>query len=129
MIKARLILENGNEFNGSYFTAAKEVFGEIVFNTALAGYQEVLTDPSYSGQLVIMTYPLIGNYGINDQDVESKKIFLEALIVKEYIDFYSNWRATKSLKSYLEENNVVGVQGLDTRAILELFANPAHKGP
>lgn len=121
MQKARLILENGTEFSGEFFTEPKEVIGEIVFNTALAGYQEVLTDPSYSGQLVIMTYPMIGNYGINSEDMESKKVFLEALIVKEYVDFYSNWRADKSLKQYLNEQNVVGIQGLDTRALTRLI--------
>ncbi len=114
---ARLIFEDGMEFRGSYFTDVSDTFGEVVFNTAMGGYQEVLTDPSYAGQMVVMTYPLIGNYGINPDDVESRGLFLKALLVKEYIDFPSNFRSTQSLKFYLNHHGVAGVEGLDTRAI------------
>ena len=105
--KARLILEDGTEFFGQYFTEPKEVFGEVVFNTAMSGYQEVVTDPSYKNQCVIMTYPMIGNYGINDQDNESKQVFLSAVLCKEYVDIPSNWQSVKTLKQYLEEFGAV----------------------
>ena len=116
---AHLIFKDGKIFSGKTFTSGsdEERTAEVVFNTAMAGYQEVLTDPSYYGQMVVMTYPLIGNYGINAEDVESKKIYLEAMIVKEYTTHPSNWRSTKTLKQYLEENNILGVEGFDTRAI------------
>ncbi len=116
-MKARLIFEDGTVFHGRAFASPTDRFGEVVFNTAMSGYQEVLTDPSYCGQLVLMTYPLIGNYGINDEDIESRGLFLEALLVKEYIDFPSNWRSKRSLKQYLETHNVMGVEGIDTRAV------------
>jgi carbamoyl-phosphate synthase small subunit len=115
--KARLVFEDGTIFNGQAFACEGDRFGEVVFNTAMTGYQEVLTDPSYCGQMVLMTYPLIGNYGINEEDVESSSLFLSAFIVKEYLDFPSNWRSQKSLKKYLEENNILGVEGIDTRAL------------
>ena len=114
---ARLIFEDGTVFFGRAFAGGGERFGEVVFNTAMSGYQEVLTDPSYCGQMVLMTYPMIGSYGINLEDVESRGLFLEALLVREYIDFPSNWRSKMTLKTYLEQNNVMGVEGLDTRAI------------
>ena len=114
---AHLIFKDGKIFSGKTFTAGEDRIAEVVFNTAMCGYQEVLTDPSYYGQMVVMTYPLIGNYGINNEDVESKKIYLEAMIVKEYTTHPSNWRSTKTLKEYLEENNILGVEGFDTRAI------------
>ncbi len=114
---AHLIFKDGKIFHGKTFTSGKDRIAEVVFNTAMCGYQEVLTDPSYYGQMVVMTYPLIGNYGINTEDVESKKIYLEAMIVKEYTTHPSNWRSTKTLKQYLEENNILGVEGFDTRAI------------
>ncbi|MFC1752095.1 glutamine-hydrolyzing carbamoyl-phosphate synthase small subunit [Thermoproteota archaeon] len=117
MNKARLIFENGTVFEGAVFASRNDRYGEVVFNTAMCGYQEVLTDPSYSGQMVVMTYPLIGNYGINSEDVESKSLYLSALLVREYMDFPSNWRSKKSLKTYLEEYNVLGMEGLDTRAL------------
>ncbi|RAP25038.1 carbamoyl phosphate synthase small subunit [Candidatus Marinamargulisbacteria bacterium SCGC AG-343-K17] len=116
-MQARLLLEDGTEFFGRYFTEVSDVFGEVVFNTAMSGYQEVVTDPSYSNQCVVMTYPMIGNYGINDDDVESKKIYLNALLCKEYVDHPSNWQSVKSLKTYLEEHGKVGVDRLDTRAL------------
>ena len=105
--KARLVLDDGKIYHGRVFAKGKDSLGEVIFNTSMVGYQEVLTDPSYKGQIVLMTYPLIGSYGINDEDVQSKQLHLEALIVKEYIHEYSNWRSTTSLKDYLEENNVL----------------------
>ena len=117
MKKAILALADGMVFEGHSFGAEGETSGEIVFNTSMTGYQEILTDPSYKGQIVTMTYPQIGNYGVNDEDVESLKPYVEGFIVKEYLDFPSNWRATKSLQEYLGENNIVGIQGIDTRAL------------
>lgn len=116
-IKAKLALEDGKVFTGISFGATGERFGEVVFNTGLTGYQEVLTDPSYKGQIVAMTYPLIGNYGINSQDVESRKVFLEGFVVKERSRITSNWRSEKSLDEYLKENNILGIEGIDTRAL------------
>ncbi len=116
-MKAFLALEDGTIFKGASFGAEGERSGEVVFNTSMAGYQEVLTDPSYKGQIVTMTYPLIGNYGINDEDVESKGIFLEGFVVKEYSKVASNWRSRKSLGDYLKENNIIGIEGIDTRAL------------
>jgi len=117
MKKALLALADGMVFEGHSFGAEGETSGEIVFNTSMTGYQEILTDPSYKGQIVTMTYPLIGNYGVNSEDVESGKPYVEGFIVKEYLDFPSNWRAKKSLNAYLEENGIVGIQGIDTRAL------------
>ena len=114
---ARLVLEDGRVFCGKTFALAGDKYAEIVFNTGMTGYQEILTDPSYKGQAVVMTYPLIGNYGINDDDDESRKIFLEALLVREYTEAPRNWRSKRSLKDYLESHNIMGVEGLDTRAI------------
>ncbi|MFZ2950097.1 MAG: glutamine-hydrolyzing carbamoyl-phosphate synthase small subunit [Desulfuromonadaceae bacterium] len=116
-MKAILALADGRIFEGKSFGASGEAAGEVVFNTAMSGYQEVLTDPSYKGQMVTMTYPQIGNTGINPEDIESRGLFLSGFIVKEYLDCYSNWRATMSLASYLMENGVVGIQGIDTRAL------------
>jgi carbamoyl-phosphate synthase small subunit len=113
--KAILLLEDGTVFTGWSFGAAGEAVGEVVFNTSLTGYQEVLTDPSYRGQMVTMTYPHIGNYGVNDDDVESRKLFLSGYIVREYCHHPSSWRSRKSLGSYLEEHGVVGIEGIDTR--------------
>jgi carbamoyl-phosphate synthase small subunit len=116
-MKAVLALADGRIFKGKSFGASGEATGEVVFNTSMCGYQEVLTDPSYKGQMVTMTYPQIGNTGINPEDVESRGLFLSGFIVKEYMDCFSNWRATMSLDAYLKENSVVGIQGLDTRAL------------
>lgn len=116
-MKAILALADGRIFEGKSFGAGGEATGEVVFNTAMSGYQEVLTDPSYRGQMVTMTYPQIGNTGINPEDIESRGLFLSGFIVKEYQDNYSNWRATMSLDAYLKENGVVGIQGIDTRAL------------
>jgi len=116
-MEAILALEDGKIFRGRSFGAVGESYGEVVFNTSMAGYQEILTDPSYKGQIVAMTYPLIGNYGINEEDVESRGIFLEGLVVKEYSKIASNWRSHKSLGDYLKENNILGIEGMDTREL------------
>ncbi|MDD5347289.1 MAG: glutamine-hydrolyzing carbamoyl-phosphate synthase small subunit [Candidatus Omnitrophica bacterium] len=116
-MKAILALEDGTIFKGESFGAAGERFGEAVFNTSMSGYQEVITDPSYKGQIVAMTYPLIGNYGTNDEDVESRRPFLEGFVVKEYSKVASSWRSRKSLGDYLTQNNVMGIEGVDTRAL------------
>jgi carbamoyl-phosphate synthase small subunit len=117
MKKAILALADGLVFEGHSFGAEGEASGEVVFNTSMTGYQEILTDPSYKGQIVTMTYTQIGNYGVNDEDVESARPYVEGFIVKEYLDFPSNWRAKKSLNEYLRENGIVGIQGIDTRAL------------
>ncbi|MDD5655205.1 MAG: glutamine-hydrolyzing carbamoyl-phosphate synthase small subunit [Candidatus Omnitrophica bacterium] len=116
-MKAILALENGAVFKGESFGACGERFGEVVFNTSMAGYQEILTDPSYKGQIVAMTYPLIGNYGVNKEDVQSRRPFLEGFVVKEYCKLASNWRSEKSLSDYLKENGIMGIEGIDTRAL------------
>ncbi|MCX5666663.1 MAG: glutamine-hydrolyzing carbamoyl-phosphate synthase small subunit [Candidatus Omnitrophica bacterium] len=116
-MEAILALEDGKIFKGRSFGAPGERYGEVVFNTSMAGYQEILTDPSYKGQIVTMTYPLIGNYGVNDEDAESRKPFVEGFVVKEYSKIASNWRSKKTLGAYLNENGIVGIEGVDTRAI------------
>jgi carbamoyl-phosphate synthase small subunit len=115
---AKLALEDGTVFTGRGFGAGGTTEGEVVFNTSMTGYQEILTDPSYKGQIVTMTYPLIGNYGINREDVESKKPHVAGFIVKELSPVHSNWRADMSLDQYLKENNIVGIEGIDTRALV-----------
>ncbi len=126
---AILALEDGKTFEGYGFGFEGEAYGEVVFNTSLMGYQEILTDPSYKGQMVCMTYPLIGNYGINPEDMESTKPFVEGFIVKEVSRIYSNWRATEDLGSYLKRNKIVGIEGLDTRALTKhLREHGAKKG-
>ena len=115
--KALLVLEDGSAFEGFAFAGAGETMGEVVFNTGMTGYQEVITDPSYKGQIVTMTYPLVGNYGINDEDMESAGIHLEGFIVKEYQPNPSNWRMRQSLKSFLEDHGKIGLEGIDTRAL------------
>lgn len=116
-MKALLALEDGKVFKGRSFTGHGETVGEVVFNTSMSGYQEILTDPSYCGQMVTMTYPLIGNYGINDDDVESDRIQVKALLVKEYQEYPSNWRSKRSLADYLKASHIPGVEGIDTRAL------------
>lgn len=116
--KAILVLEDGRTFQGASFGAVGEAFGEMVFNTSMTGYQEILTDPSYAGQLVCMTYPLIGNYGVNEEDVESRRPWVEGFVVREVSRIASNWRSTETLDSYLERNNIVGVEQIDTRALV-----------
>jgi carbamoyl-phosphate synthase small subunit len=117
-MKALLALADGTVFEGENFGAAGEASGEIVFNTSMTGYQEILTDPSYCGQLVAMTYPEIGNVGVNHEDVESWKPFVQGFIVKEYWERPSNWRAQKSLGVYLREHGIPGIHGIDTRALV-----------
>ncbi len=117
MTQALLALEDGTVFWGKPFGALGETFGEVVFNTNLTGYQEVLTDPSYKGQIVAMTYPLIGNYGINDTDLESTRPQVEGYIIKEGSRRASNWRAQLGLEEWLQMHGIVGIQGVDTRAL------------
>ncbi|HTL53912.1 MAG TPA: glutamine-hydrolyzing carbamoyl-phosphate synthase small subunit [Planctomycetota bacterium] len=114
---ARVALEDGSIFQGRSFGAHATCFGEVVFNTSMSGYQEILTDPSYLGQIVTMTSPMIGNYGVNVEDEESKKIHLSGFIVKEASTCVSNYRSTMSLPAYLKKNKIPGVEGVDTRAI------------
>lgn len=115
MKKAVLAIENGTVFEGLSFGSEGEAFGEVVFNTSLTGYQEIITDPSYNGQIIVMTYPEIGNYGINPEDLESRKPFAKGLAVKEYWPFPSNWRSEQSLDDFLKANQIVGIHGIDTR--------------
>lgn len=116
-MKAILALADGKIFEGEAFGASGEVEGEIVFNTSMSGYQEVLTDPSYCGQMVVMTYPLIGNYGVNSEDFESERPFLKGFIIKELSGIPSNWRSEGTLDQFLKDYGVVGIQGIDTRAL------------
>src|SRR5687767_7460345 len=113
----KLALEDGTVFTGRAFGASGTSEGEVVFNTSMTGYQEILTDPSYKGQIVTMTYPLIGNYGINRQDVESRTPHVAGFVVKELAPLYSNYRADMSLEDYLKRYNVIGIEGIDTRAL------------
>src|SRR2546428_8721692 len=117
--EAILALADGRIFRGRAFGAlGREVTGEVVFNTAMTGYQEVLTDPSYKGQLVCMTYPEIGNVGTNVEDEESARVYVEGFIVKEYVPRPSNWRSEMPLGEYLERTGVPGIEGIDTRALV-----------
>jgi carbamoyl-phosphate synthase small subunit len=114
---AKLALEDGAVFTGRSFGAVGTSEGEVVFNTSMTGYQEILTDPSYKGQIVTMTYPLIGNYGVNRLDVESRQPHVAGFVVKELSPVYSNYRADLSLDEYLKENKIIGIEGIDTRAL------------
>ena len=114
---AILALEDGTIFRGKSFGSTGERYGEVVFNTSMAGYQEIITDPSYKGQIVTMTYPLIGNYGINKEDAESRQPFVEGFVVKECSKIASNWRKEKPLDEYLKEHGIVGIEGIDTREL------------
>jgi carbamoyl-phosphate synthase small subunit len=126
---AKLALEDGTVFTGRHFGAAGTTDGEVVFNTSMTGYQEILTDPSYKGQIVSMTYPMIGNYGINAEDVESRKPHVAGFIVRELSPIVSNYRATMSLDDYLKQNRIVAIQGIDTRALTRrLRVNGAMRG-
>ncbi len=116
--QAILVLEDGRTFRGYSFGAEGETFGEMVFNTSMSGYQEILTDPSYAGQLVCMTYPLIGNYGTNSEDSESKKPWAEGFVVREACKISSNWRAEETLDSYMKRHKIVGIEHIDTRALV-----------
>jgi carbamoyl-phosphate synthase small subunit len=115
---AVLALEDGKVFRGRAWGANGESTGEIVFNTSMMGYQEILTDPSYAGQIVTMTYPLIGNYGVNSEDIESRRPFVEGFVVREYSEVSSNWRAGMSLDEYLKRHGIVGISEIDTRALV-----------
>jgi carbamoyl-phosphate synthase, small subunit len=115
---ALLVLEDGRTFRGRSFGAEGETFGEMVFNTSMTGYQEILTDPSYAGQIVCMTYPLIGNYGVNEEDTESRRPWVEGFVVREASRVASNWRATETLDSYLKRHKIVGIEHIDTRALV-----------
>ena len=116
-MNAILALEDGMIYRGRSFGAEGESSGEVVFNTSMCGYQEIITDPSYKGQIVTMTYPLIGNYGVNAEDVESCKPFVEGFVVKEYSKIFSNWRSKMSLSDYLKRNGILGIEGIDTRTL------------
>jgi len=116
-MKALLVLADGKIYEGEHFGSEGEVEAEIVFNTSMSGYQEIITDPSYCGQMVVMTYPLIGNYGVNPEDFESNHPHLSGFIIKELSKVQSNWRSRGSLEEFLKEKNVFGIQGIDTRAL------------
>lgn len=126
---ARLILEDGTQFEGFSFGAERSVSGEVVFNTAMTGYPESLTDPSYSGQILVITFPLVGNYGVPGNEMqdgmlrffESDKIHIKALVISDYSFRYSHWNAVKSLAEWLKENDVPGVFGVDTRQITKII--------
>jgi carbamoyl-phosphate synthase small subunit len=118
-LKAILLLEDGTFFEGTSFGTTGQKCGEVVFNTSMTGYQEILTDPSYNEQIITMTYPLIGNYGTNKSDWESREIFASGFIVKENCTYPSNWRNKDSLSDYLEANNVIGLEGIDTRKLVK----------
>jgi carbamoyl-phosphate synthase small subunit len=116
--KAILALADGRYYHGTTFGAEGETVGEVVFNTSMTGYQEILTDPSYEGQLVAMTYPQIGNVGVNTEDVESRQPFVKGFIVKEYTPQPSNWRASEPLHEYMKRHGIVGIEGIDTRSLV-----------
>ncbi|MCF7808655.1 MAG: glutamine-hydrolyzing carbamoyl-phosphate synthase small subunit [Candidatus Marinimicrobia bacterium] len=118
---AILLLENGTHFTGESFGAIGTTSGEVCFNTSMTGYQEILTDPSYKGQMVTMTAPQIGNYGINPEDIESDRIQVQGFIIREASPIHSNHRATQSLDDYLKESGIVGIQGIDTRALVRII--------
>src|SRR5580658_5525333 len=116
-MRAILALEDGTVFEGKSLGAPGRTYGEVVFNTGMTGCQEILTDPSYAGQIVTLTYPLIGNYGVNADDFESGRVQVEGLIVREAADVPSNWRSAQSLDAFLKDRGVVGISGIDTRAL------------
>jgi carbamoyl-phosphate synthase small subunit len=129
MMKAILALEDGTVFHGAGFGARASACGEVCFNTSMTGYQEILTDPSYKGQIVTMTYPLIGNYGVNDQDIESWRPHVSGFVIRELSPVVSNWRSDRTLAQYLEDNGIPGIQGVDTRALTKkLRVRGALKG-
>ena len=128
-MKAILALEDGSVFHGEGFGASAEACGEVCFNTSMTGYQEILTDPSYKGQIVTMTYPLIGNYGVNNQDIESWRAHAAGFVIRELSPIISNWRADFTLAQYLEKYDIPGIQGIDTRALTKkLRVTGAMKG-
>ncbi len=115
---AHLVLADGTVYRGEAFGAQAKGEGEVVFHTGMTGYQEILTDPSYAGQIVCMTYPEIGNVGANPEDEESRGLFLRGFVVRDHVDFPSSWRSRESLQSYLERHGVPGISGIDTRALV-----------
>ncbi len=115
--KGYLVLETGQIFPGNIFGLPKKTFGELIFNTSMSGYQEIIYDPSYKGQVIVMTYPLIGNYGINSEDEESYRIHIEGLVINELSKITSNWRSTKSLDELLKKNRITGIENIDTRKV------------
>jgi carbamoyl-phosphate synthase small subunit len=117
-VPAKLALADGTVYTGNAFGASGEVYGEVCFNTSMTGYQEILTDPSYCGQIVAMTYPLIGNYGISTEDTESRGLFLRGFVVRELCRQPSNFRSSQTLDAYLKQANIVGIEGIDTRALV-----------
>jgi len=128
-MKAFLALEDGTIFEGNAFGTSGDIYGEVVFNTGMTGYQEVLTDPSYCGQIVTMTYPLIGNYGINIDDMESIKPQVKGFVIRELCKTPSNWRSIENLNEYLVRNNIIGIEGIDTRALTRIIRdNGTMKG-
>lgn len=118
-MKAQLILENGKKFTGTAFGDVKNSFGEVIFCTAMVGYQEILNNPENEGKIVVMTFPLIGNYGVNFEDVLPKNTKLSALVMREKCDYPSNFRMEMSLDDYLKQQGVVGIEGIDTRALIK----------
>lgn len=117
----KLVLKDGTVFNGFGHGADRETIGELVFNTSMVGYQEIATDPSYNGQIVVMTYPLIGNYGVNDEDYESKNVRMNGFVVREYNDIPSNFRATSTFSELLEDHNIPLIDGIDTRMLTRII--------
>ena len=127
--RAKLVLEDGTVFEGVAPAASGEVFGEVCFNTSLEGYLEVLSDPSYAGQIITMTYPQIGNYGVNEDDLQSDTLALRGLVVHDMCQTPSNWRSTQSLPDFLKRHNVVAISGIDTRMLTaHLRDKGAQKG-
>ena len=122
-IPAKLLLSNGKLFKGYSFGFLGETIGEVCFNTGMTGYQEILTDPSYCGQLVTMTQPHIGNYGVNSEDIESNKIQVSGFIIKQESIVPSNYRSTQSIGGYLNGNKIIGIQGVDTRMLTRIIRN------
>ena len=123
----KIVLEDGEEYLGYGFGADKEAICEVVFNTSMVGYQEIVSDPSYTYQMVVMTYPLIGNYGITDEDYETKQPTIGGMVVREYNDLPSNFRYTKTLSEYLEENDIPGISGIDTRKLTRSIRNKGSR--
>ena len=119
MTQAHLVLADGTTYTGTAFGAVGTTVGEVVFNTGMTGYQEILTDPSYAGQLVALTYPIIGNYGVTPDDFESRRVQVAGFIVKELADTPSNWRSQGTLDGFLKTHGIVGIAGLDTRALTQ----------
>jgi carbamoyl-phosphate synthase small subunit len=122
-MKAFLVLEDGTVFEGKGFGAIGTQHGEVVFNTSMTGYQEILTDPSYCGQIITMTYPLIGNYGVNSEDFESGRSFARGFVVREWSDHPSNWRNEKPINEFLKEQGIIGISNIDTRALTRKIRN------